>query len=72
MTQSQLLNIISLLLKEEGINRNDFIEKLGIGRTSIFQYLQILRDADIVEYIGSKKTGGYYLTQEAKKRLQIP
>jgi len=37
----------------------------------LFQCLQILRDTDIIEYIGSKKTGGYYLTQEAKGRLQI-
>jgi len=65
-----LVNIILLLLKNEGINRNDFIENLNIGRTSIFQYLQILREANLIEYIGSKKTGGYYLTKEAKNRLQ--
>jgi len=60
-----------LLLKNEGINRNDFISKTGIGRTGIFQYLQILRDANLIEYVGSKKTGGYYLTKETKEKLQM-
>jgi len=68
--KKNLAAIVLLLLKSEGINRNDLITEIGIGRTSIFQCLQILRDADIVEYIGSKKTGGYYLTQRAKDRLQ--
>jgi predicted HTH transcriptional regulator len=67
--KKHLASIILLLLKEEGINRNDFIEKLGKGRTTITQCLQILREANIVEFIGSDKTGGYYLTQEAKKTL---
>ena len=68
--KNYLRDIVLLLLKREGMNRNDFIKKLGIGRTSIFQCLQILREANIVEYFGSKKTGGYYLTQKAKDRLQ--
>jgi ATP-dependent DNA helicase RecG len=68
--KKHLIDIVLLLLKEEGINRNDLITGIGIGRTGIFQYLQILRDANIVEYIGSRKTGGYFLTQEAKERLQ--
>jgi len=54
-----LINIISLLLKSEGINRNDFIERMNIGRTTVFQCLHILRNANIIEYTGSKKTGGY-------------
>jgi ATP-dependent DNA helicase RecG len=68
-TKKHLADIILLLLDNEGINRNDFISKIGIGRTAIFQYLQILREANLIEYIGSKKTGGYYLTREAKERL---
>ena len=55
----------------EGINRNGFISETGTGRTSIFQYLQILRDANLIEYTGSKKTGGYFMIREAKEMLQI-
>jgi len=69
-TENHLVKIVLLLFKNEGINRNDLISELGIGRTSLFQCLQILRDTDIIEYIGSKKTGGYFLTQKAKERLQ--
>ena len=70
-TKRHLANIILLLLKNEEMNRIDFISKTGIGRTRIFQYLQILRDANLIEYVGSKKTGGYYLTEIAKSKLQV-
>jgi predicted transcriptional regulator len=68
--KKHLADIILLLLSNEGVNRTELIAKMNIGRTSIFQYLQILRNAKLIEYIGSKKTGGYFLTKEAKDRLQ--
>jgi ATP-dependent DNA helicase RecG len=68
--KKHMVGVVLLLLKNEGINRNNIITEIGIGRTSIFQCLQILRDANIIEYIGAKKTGGYYLTQNAKNKLQ--
>ena len=65
-----LVNIILSLIEEDGIKRNVFIEKSGKKRTTITQCLQILRDANMIEYIGSKKTGGYYLTRRVKNMLQ--
>ena len=68
--KKQLDNIVLLLFNNQGMKRNDLIIKIGISRTSIFRYLQILQNANIIEYIGSRKTGGYYLTPKAKNILQ--
>jgi ATP-dependent DNA helicase RecG len=62
-----LINIIILLIKEEKLNRNMLIQKTGKGRTTVTGYLKMLRDAHIIEFIGSDKTGGYYLTQQVKE-----
>ena len=67
--KKHLVNIILLLLKNEGINRNDFIINMNIGRTSLFHYLQMLREANLIKYVGSKKTGGYYLTEIVREKL---
>jgi ATP-dependent DNA helicase RecG len=69
--EQYLVNIVLMLIEEECISRNVLIEKSGKKRTTITLCLQILRDANIIEYIGSKKTGGYYLTRSARERLHI-
>jgi ATP-dependent DNA helicase RecG len=69
--KKELFNIILLLLNEESANRNMLIDKLEKGRTTITRYLKLLKDANIIEYIGSDKTGGYHLTQKAKEKLQL-
>jgi DNA-binding transcriptional ArsR family regulator len=42
---------------------------LGKRRSSLTRHLKLLRDANIIEFVGSDKTGGYYLTKQAKERL---
>jgi len=53
-----------------GINRVELIDKMGKGKTTLERYLKVLKENDLIEYKGSKKTGGYYLTEKAKDKLK--
>jgi DNA-binding IclR family transcriptional regulator len=46
------------------------IDKLGKSRATVTRYLQILRDLNLIEFIGADKTGSYHLTEKAKEKLQ--
>ena len=58
--------IISSLYNHPKQKRKDLIRQTQKGKSTMDRYLNILKDANIIEFIGSDKTGGYYLTKEAK------
>ena len=39
-------------------------QKLSIPEKTLERYIKILRDAGLIEYNGSKKTGGYYIVHD--------
>ena len=51
-------------------NRIDLTGITQKGQATTDRYIKILKDAGIIEFKGSRKTGGYYLTQPVKDRLQ--
>ena len=67
---TELIKVIKAINTNRGINRVELINITEKGKTSLDRYLKILKDNDIIEYIGSKKTGGYYLTKRAKNKLK--
>ena len=66
----ELLFVLKTISMQQGINMIDIISKTGKGKTTIFRYLNILKDINLIEYRGSRKTGGYYLTDKAKEILK--
>ena len=67
---NELIKVIKIIHKQTGINRIELIEIIGKGRTTLERYVKILRDNDLIEYKGSKKIGGYHLTDKAKNKLK--
>jgi len=67
---SELKKIIKMIHNQKGINRIELIDKIGKGKTTLERYLKVLKEWDLIEYRGSKKTGGYYLTEKAKNKLK--
>jgi ATP-dependent DNA helicase RecG len=61
--------IIAFLLNNNGADGNTLSIISAKGRSSITRHLKLLLDYNIIEYIGSKKTGKYYLTKEVKGML---
>ena len=68
--KKEVLLILETISMQQGINMIDIISKIGKGRTTIFRYLNILKECNFIEYRGSRKTGGYYLTDKAKNKLK--
>jgi ATP-dependent DNA helicase RecG len=67
--KNQLYSIINFLYHQPNQNRIDLIEQSKKGRASVDRYIKILKDANIIELRGSRKIGGYYLTQKAMDAL---
>jgi len=55
------IHIISLLKINPGMNREDISVSLNRGITSVRRYISSLKKKNLIEYRGSRKTGGYYI-----------
>jgi len=66
---NELVKVLKVIHNQIGINRIELIEKIGKGKTTLERYLKILKDSNLIDYKGSKKTGGYYLTDKAKEKF---
>lgn len=66
----ELMKVVSLLRDNEGLNANGIIEAMDKSKPTIERYLSIAKSAAIVEFTGSRRTGGYYLTDKVKKELK--
>ena len=65
-----LFTIVKFLYHTPNQNRIDLTMLTLKGQATTDRYLKILKDAGIIEFKGSRKTGGYYLTQKTKEKLQ--
>ena len=69
--KESLYSIIVSLYHQPNQNRIDLIKQIQKGRSTTDRYIKILKNANLIEYAGSDKTGGYYLTQSAKNKLDM-
>ena len=66
--KNEIVSIIQLLARNEGLNADNIVEKLGNkSKPTIERYLKTARILDMVVYKGSAKTGGYFLTDKMIK-----
>jgi ATP-dependent DNA helicase RecG len=64
-----LYQIVESLINRPYQNRIALMAEIQKGRATTNRYLRLLKEANIVEFIGVAKTGGYNLTEMAKKNL---
>ena len=67
---NELVKVLKVIHIQKGVNRIELIDKIGKGKTTIERYLKVLKRIELIEYRGSKKTGGYYLTEKANDKLK--
>lgn len=65
--KNRLIEVIKLVLEKPGMKINDLIEKLNVSERTAKRDLEKIRG--LVEYRGSKKTGGYFLTDYMLSKL---
>ena len=68
--KASMLEIIELLIKERSLRASEIVEKLERPYKTIERHIKILRDIHAIVYKGSKKAGGYELTEKFKKLFQ--
>lgn len=67
--KAKLILIVNLIHEKEIIRSPEIISKLQVSRAQVHRYLKILKDAGIIDYIGSLKKGGYQLTEKFKSKM---
>ena len=67
--KKRIVKIILLLLDAPGLKSNEIAEKVGASEVSIRRDMQ--RVKPLISFEGATKSGGCFLTKEAKERLKI-
>jgi ATP-dependent DNA helicase RecG len=67
---NELVNVLRIIHNQKGINRIELIERIGKAKTTLERYLKVLKENNLIEYRGAKKTGGYFLSEYALNKLK--
>jgi len=68
--KNKLNKLLSVILEDEGNRIPYYSIKMKESEKNVERYIKRLRDAGIIDFIGSPKTGGYYLNKGVKARLE--
>ena len=63
-------DIITLIIKEKSVRASDIAEKLERSYKTIERHISTLKELGAIEYEGSKKAGGYIVTDKLKKLIK--
>lgn len=67
--RTKLKQILTMLIENEGLRAVHLGERVDIPVSSLERYIKQLREAELIEFRGSPKTGGYYLSKSALTKL---
>jgi len=62
--------IVSILLNTSCLSAIEIARRIDKSLPTVERYIRKLRKKEIIEYRGSKKTGGYHLTEKAINKLK--
>ena len=63
----QTVNLIQALTEHPSCKSSDLTDHIHISRSTLNRILKQLRDEGLIQYSGSKKTGGYWVKEVATK-----
>jgi ATP-dependent DNA helicase RecG len=67
--KNAMLDIIELLIKDKNLRASEIAKKLGKPYKTIERHVKILKDINAIIYEGSKRAGGYKLTEKLLKLI---
>lgn len=67
--KEKLSKVLLALYKNEGLRTSEMEKVLQIPVKSLERYVKQLKDANLIEFKGANRTGGYYLTEQTKKEI---
>jgi ATP-dependent DNA helicase RecG len=68
--KQKLLSLMQAIASQEGLKSHNYALTIKSSLKSTKRYLQELKDLGLVEFIGTPKTGGYYLSTQFKKDIK--
>ena len=71
ITRQLLIKIVLFVYNQPGCNADDIAAHINRSIPATERYIITLRKLNMVEYTGAKKTGGYYLTPQAKEKIKL-
>ena len=65
------MTLLKAIVNDEGRRIPDYRKATNLGSIRTMErHIQLLRDADLIEFKGeSAQTGGYFLTEKAKREI---
>jgi predicted HTH transcriptional regulator len=60
--KNELLQLLQLISRNPNIKRKTLYQAIKKSKPTIERYLKMLREKGLIEYIGSKKTGSYKIS----------
>lgn len=69
-TQKNLVTTLFQIHTNPGFKIIDMAKNTGTPAKSVERYIKQLREAELVEFRGASKTGGYFTTENFNKRLE--
>jgi len=64
-----MLDIIELLIKDKNLRASEIAKNLSKPYKTIERHIKILKDINAIIYEGSKRAGGYKLTEKLLKLI---
>ncbi|MGB4961051.1 MAG: RNA-binding domain-containing protein [Saprospiraceae bacterium] len=69
--KEKLSKLLKAIASHEGNRVPEYITVIGVSERTMERYLQQLKEAGLIEFIGdAAQTGGYYLTKKMKAKLK--
>jgi ATP-dependent DNA helicase RecG len=68
--RSRLIIIIELIVSTPRIKIADLLRDIDISERVLKENVKMLVDGEFIKYVGSKKTGGYYLSSNLESQLE--
>ncbi len=68
--RNSLIDIVNLIVKKENIRASEIAKQLNKPYKTIERYIKTLRNIGAIEFIGSKRAGGYVITDKLQKKIR--
>ena len=68
--KDSLIEILNVIDTEESIRASNITDILDKPYKTIERHIKLLRDIDAIEYKGSKRTGGYQITEHLRNLIK--
>jgi ATP-dependent DNA helicase RecG len=67
----ELVKIIIAIKESPGMKVSEMVKSIGKTKRTVERYIKILRELELITFIGTVRVGGYFLTEKIKTRLGL-